>query len=127
MNVFAICAFALLAVFLTVTLKQMEPRFGGMVVTAAGIVFWLFAIKELLPVVQTLVGLTQTSDFSDSFAALFRALGLALVISFCAGVCRDLGENGLAEKVEFCGKTAILALALPSLRSLLSVIASLLS
>ena len=127
MNVFAVCAFAILAVLLTVTVKEMEPRFGGIIVTAAGVVFWLYAVKALLPTVQTMMGLTQTSDFGASFSALFRALGLALVISFCAGVCRDLGENGLAEKVEFCGKAAILALALPSLKSLLSAISALLS
>lgn len=127
MSAVALCAFAILAVFLTVTVKQTEPRFGSIAVTAAGIVFWIYAVKELLPVAQALAGMTENDGTGVSFSALFRGLGLALVVSFSAGVCRDLGENGMAEKLEFCGKIAILALALPFLKALLSVVTALLS
>ena len=127
MKVIGLCAFAILAVFLASTVKQMEPRFGALVVTAAGIVFWIYAIKEILPFIQLLVGITEDNALGGAFAALFRALGLVLVISFSAGVCRDLGENGIAEKLEFCGKAAVISLSLPTLKTLLAAIVALLS
>ncbi|MBP5289692.1 MAG: hypothetical protein J6Z79_07480 [Clostridia bacterium] len=127
MSVGAVCAFALLAVFLTVTVKQTEGRLGAILSAAAGVVLWLCAVKELLPMIQALTGLTRDSFAGEAFAALFRALGLALMISFVSGVCRDLGETGTAEKLEFCGKAAMLTLALPLLKRLLSAIVSLLS
>ena len=127
MNLIALCFFALLTVFLAVTVKEMEPRFASLLTTGAGLVFWLYAMREYLPVVQEMMGITQDNALSAPFSAMFRALGLALVISLCAGVCRDLGENGVAEKLELCGKGAILALAAPLLKSLLSAVSSLLS
>lgn len=127
MSAVALCAFALLAVVLSITVRESQPRFSALVVTAAGVVFWLFAVKELLPVVQAMADLTEKNGLSDSFSALFRALGLALVISFSAGFCRDLGENGVAEKLEFCGKIAVLSLALPTLKALIAAIVALLS
>ena len=122
-----LCSFALFAVFLTVTVKQMEPRFAALVVTAAGLVFWLYAIRVFLPLVRELYGLTEESALAAPFSALFRALGLALVVSISAGICRDMGENGIAEKLELCGKGAILTLAVPLLKTLLAAISRLLS
>ena len=127
MSPVAVCAFALLAVFLAVTVREISPRFGALTVTAAGIVFWIYAVKELLPVVAELAGLTEKGVAGTSFSALFRALGISLIVSFSAGVCKDLGESGMAEKLEFCGKAVILSLALPSLKALFSAVVALLS
>ena len=127
MKVLALCAFAVLAVFLASTVKQLDSRFGALVVTAAGIIFWVYAVKELLPLIQTLIGITEENALGGAFASLFRALGLVLVVSFAASVCRDLGEESIAEKLEFCGKAAVLTLSLPTLKALLSAIAALLS
>ncbi len=122
-----LCFFAIFAVILTVTVKQLEPKFAGLVVTAAGLIFWLYAVRVFLPVIRELFALTEDSALSTPFSALFRALGLSLVISFSAGVCRDLGENGIAEKLELCGKGAILTLAVPLLKTLLNAVSALLS
>ncbi len=127
MSVVGLCAFAILAVFLAACVKQMEPKWGALTVTAAGIVFWIYAVKELLPLAAALMGMTKGTMAESAFSALFRALGLALVISFAAGVCRDLGETGTAEKLEFCGKIALVSLALPLLKSTLAAITGLLS
>ena len=127
MSLIALCFFALLAAFLAVTVKEMEPRFASLLTTGAGVVFWLYALRAFLPVVQEMVGIAENSPLEAPFSAMFRALGLALAVSLSAGVCRDLGENGVAEKLELCGKGAILALAAPLLKSLLTTLSSLLS
>ena len=48
-------------------------------------------------------------------------MGLAALTEVTASTCRDLGEGGLATKVEWCGRAEILAVSLPTLREVLAL------
>ncbi len=58
---------------------------------------------------------------------LGKALGIALLSAYTAGICRECGENAAAEGVETAGKIEILLLCLPLIQSLLAVVGELLS
>ena len=53
-------------------------------------------------------------------------LGIGYLVEFTAGILKDFGQNSLADKLVFCGKVVILALAIPVLESVLGFIRDLL-
>jgi len=108
-----LCAFALLTVFLIQSTGELSPKFKIFLVCGAGIVFFFVLLDFLLPILAFFTQITSASEFSALFTLLYKALGIAMLISVSASICRDLGEESVASKLEVCGKGAILSLALP--------------
>ncbi len=84
-------------------------------------------IRFSAPVLNALTTLFDTEALGESFRVMMKALGIAFLVAISASFCRDLGENSIAEKVELCGKTAILALSIPVLTEILKFIGELAS
>ena len=91
---------------------------------AAGIALLLFGVSRYGEIVSLLSSLGAGSEVAASALSLsLRAVGLASVTEVTAGLCRDLGEGGLATRVEWCGRAEILFVSLPTLSSLISLAA----
>lgn len=61
-----------------------------------------------------------------SFSILRRAAGIAFGTALASGVCRELGEGGIADGLELFGKIQLLLAAVPLLSDLFSLVGSLL-
>ncbi|MBE6713248.1 MAG: hypothetical protein E7580_06990 [Ruminococcaceae bacterium] len=119
MNLLPLCAFALLAGILLKISEELFPKFKPLILAATGILFFLYFIIKIAPLWTKLFTFGSESDYPALFALLFKGFGIALVVSVSASFCRDLGEEKVAEKLELCGKGAILYLSLPILEYLL--------
>jgi stage III sporulation protein AD len=62
----------------------------------------------------------ENSFASRAFGVMLKGLGIALVGRFCSDICRDCGEQTLANGVESVGRIAIFALSVPMLVEILS-------
>ena len=49
-------------------------------------------------------------------------VGIAYISEFSANLCKDAGYGGIASQIEMFGKLSILAMSLPVLTTLLTVI-----
>lgn len=125
MNIFSVCGVGVICVILSLLLKEQKSGFGRLIEAGAGILFFLFFLQNILPVLDFLKTLSAESGFGEYFVLLFKALGISLIVCLAASFCRDLGEAGLAGKVEICGKAVLLAMTLPILKTLLSWIGEL--
>ncbi len=120
-RILSLCAFGLLCAIVSEVIVPLSPKLKGALVVAGGIVFLTVFIGYLFPSFDFLVTLTATSRFSSLFQLLFKALGISFLVSVCASFCRDLGQEAVAEKLELCGKGAIIFLSLPVLQTVLDV------
>ncbi len=71
------------------------------------------------------------ADKHDNFAAeafevMLKALGVALTSRFCSDICRDCGEQTLANAVESVGGISIFVLAVPMMVKLLECVSDML-
>jgi stage III sporulation protein AD len=53
---------------------------------------------------------------------VMKVLGIAYLTELAAGICRDTGEQALAQRVELGGKVLILLLAIPVLNAVLALV-----
>ncbi len=116
------------AAIIALTLRAAKRAdIAAVVALAAGVVVLVFAVGKLAGVVGALEELATRGKVDGAyFAAVLRIVGVATLVEFGAQACRDCGEDGLAQKVEFGGKIAILALAVPILSALMDVVLELL-
>ena len=120
MNLLPLCGFGLLAVILLKISEESFARFKPFILASCGAAFFLYFVLRIAPIWKKLVELGSKTDYSALFQLLFKGFGMALLISLSSSLCRDLGEEKVAERLELCGKGAILYLSLPILENLLT-------
>lgn len=69
------------------------------------------------PLIEFLNNLAEPSS-KKFITLLLKAIGISLIASTTADICRDSGEQAIANKVELLGKCEILLLSLPILQDL---------
>ncbi|MBR7095292.1 MAG: hypothetical protein IKC73_03645 [Clostridia bacterium] len=113
---------AVLSAVLLYLLRDMGGRLVPLGAAAGGILLLLYGVLRYGELLSLFSSLGEVGEVASSAISLsLRAVGLASVTEITAGICRDLGEGGLATKVEWCGRAEILAVSLPTLRTLLSL------
>ncbi len=117
-----LCFFAILCVILQRLGGELAPKFKGFLACGAGCVFFLLWVRYLAPFFSYLNTLISQTELQEPFSLLLKALGIALVTSVSASICRDLGEEGVAAKLEVCAKGVILSLSLPLLKQILQFV-----
>lgn len=121
-----ICGGALLIAFVTLLIKQLKPEMT-MPVTVAGAIIILIASMDLFaPQIKFINEILYTEELKGYATPLIKSLGVALIAQTASDVCRDMGENGAANKVEFAGKIEIMLLCLPMIGELLTFARSIL-
>lgn len=114
-----ICAFILIILVLSVILRQRLAEYSVFISVAAGVIIMLTLFKNISDPINAIKYKLEQSGISENFKIALKALGIGYVSSFIADICRDSGENSLANKAIFAGKVAVFWLCVPLLISLL--------
>lgn len=123
MEIVKIVAFALVALLVTMMVKNNRPYIATSISIVAGIVIFMFMISRLTIIVNFLQSLSNKANIDIVYLdTVFKILGIAYLTSFCSEICKDAGESSIASKVEFSGKILILTLAIPILMAVMQTI-----
>lgn len=127
-EVIKLCGFGLLAVVLSVIVRQLKPENAVFVNIAAGIMILIVAVKLLSPSVKAIGELADSAGISGDFTEiLLKALVISYVTALSADCARDAGESALGSKLELAGRVSIAALSLPVFTQLAGLITSMMS
>lgn len=132
MTVIKLCGIAIMAVMMTVTLKQFRPEIATVMTAVTCVLLLSSAIACFSPVAELFSSLNGQGDgsvlgeFSSHMQVLVKSLGIGLLTQSTADICRDSGEGAIASKIELAGKAEIFVLGLPLISELLEVTRSLL-
>lgn len=108
---------------LVVFLKQVKPEYALLCLIVGSIVLLLYILNYLTEVFaffQEVIDKTGIS--SNLFVSLLKIVGLGYLIEFSASVCRDSGNNSIADKVILAGKIMIFVVSMPIIRNLFEMI-----
>ncbi|NLZ92596.1 MAG: stage III sporulation protein AD [Firmicutes bacterium] len=123
MEIIQIVAFALIATFLVIVVRETKPFYSMMIAMMAGIIIFLRVAAYLSTVINVLLDMTLQANISLVYLnTLLKILGIAYLAEFGAQICRDAGEGIIASKVEFAGKLLILVMAMPLVVAVLETI-----
>lgn len=91
------------------------------VAAAGGIIITVFLAKKFIPEAAGLKGIFEYAGALEYQALMLKALGVGLLTEACAGLCRELGEAGIAGKVEFAGKLLLVVMCFPLIYDVLNI------
>jgi stage III sporulation protein AD len=123
LEIIQIVAFALIAAFLAVVLRERKPIYAMLIATTAGVIIFLRVATYLGAVLQYLSDMTLQANISLVYLnTLLKIIGIAYIAEFGSQICKDAGEGVIASKVEFAAKLLILVMAMPLLSAVLETI-----
>lgn len=117
-----LCFFAIFAVILSGVLAPLSPKIKPLLTAATGILILIFFVESVAPILKTFSTLTERSGLTPLIKTVWKGLGLSLLVSVCADLCRDMGEDGIATKLEMGGKGALLCLSVPVLEKIMDLL-----
>lgn len=127
MEIVRVVGLAILGVVLLALVRRTKPEIGVVLGIACGTIILLTAVArtgELLALIRDLA--VKAGVDAGYTLLLLRVIAIAFVTEFGAQVCRDAGEEAVARAVEITGKIMVLIVAIPVVKAVLEVLASLL-
>lgn len=115
---------AVIALIALAVLKNLSDGLSSLVRVGAVLLLFGIVIFELADTVGALKDIfssvgTLEPAVAEMIGVMLKALGIALISRLCADVCRECGENGIAQGVETVAGVLILSLSLPIITEIL--------
>ena len=117
MSVAGICALAVCAAIIALSLREIRPEMARLLALAASLVVMGAAVPMAAEFVAALKDFSLISrPMAQFLRPMLKVTGVAYIAQFAAELCRDCGENALAGRVELAGKTAVALMSFPIIK-----------
>lgn len=111
--------FCLLAAVMVLVLRQMHPQTAGLLSIAFGVLLVTLVLPGVQNYIETIrVFLAELNLDTQYYRILLKAMGIVLVTQMAVQFCMDMDAPAIARRAEFCGRIAMLGVALPVFMSL---------
>lgn len=111
--------FCLLAAVMVMLLRQMHPQAAALLGVAFGAMLTAALLPGIRQTVETVHGVLSSLGLEEAYyRVLLKATGIVLLTQLASQICQELDAPGIAKNAEFCGRVALLGVALPVFLSL---------
>ena len=124
MTLIKLCGVCLLLAALALVMRDAGAKLAPLVGVFGGVALLIALLPRYRPIIELLSGLSEEPIFSSALSLGLRAVGLCVLVEITTGILREMGEGGLAARLEWCGRLELILLALPTLGELLTVASS---
>ena len=121
-----IVAVALIGVFVSLFLKNINSNIGYVVAIFTGVLIVAFLYDDAKNIVYLLKNFENGYGVQgEHIKLLLKVLGISYITQFGISVAEECGEKLIAKKIELAGKIIVLSVSFPLLSKLLNSIISL--
>ncbi|MDD6981451.1 MAG: SpoIIIAC/SpoIIIAD family protein [Clostridia bacterium] len=121
MTLWQAVAAGILTALTVAALKDTNSRMAPYALAAGGGMLALWVFSRVSGPIATFAELVRESPLREHASVLLRGIGITYAAKLGADTCRDLGAEGVANRVEFCGRAELILLALPYVTKLISL------
>lgn len=123
MDIAKIIGIGLIALLITIILKQYKPEFAVYVSLIAGVLIFFLVLDKLSGIISILTTLANKTNINSQYIQiLLKITGIAILTEFAVSICKDSGEAAIASKIDLGGKVIIISISIPIIVALLEVI-----
>ncbi len=126
MFVFRLCSIAVITAVSAFILKSQKSELVPLCLAAGGVIIFLYSFDYLSESVEFLKNFTDgTGIDNEVIRVIFKVVGIGFIIEITAGSVKELGFEGVADKLILCGKIIIFVVSIPIISSTYRIIVSL--
>ena len=128
MYVFRLCCIADITAVCALVLKNNKSELVPLCLTAGGVIMHLYCFDYLAESVNFIKSFAQTTGIeNDIVRTVFKIVGIGFIVELTAGSIKELGFEGVADKLILCGKIILFVVAVPILSATYKIIVSLIN
>lgn len=108
---------------LSIFLKQIKSEYAIFCVIIGGVIilgYILGTIADILGYFEVIMEKTGVSN--ELFVTMLKVIGVGYLVEFSASVCRDSGNNSIADKIVLAGKVMIFLLSMPIVETMFNLV-----
>lgn len=110
---------------LALLLKGERSEQGLWVILTACLLILGMSLSRLESILSVVYSLEESlGEGALYLQVLLKMIGIAYVAEFGSGLCRDAGYGAVAGQIEFFGKLMLLAVSMPVIQNLITLIGS---
>ena len=118
MSEIKLCGLALCGVMLCSFFKSSKTEYSLFVRMGISVIITLLSFALFLPILTFIDEITKGSAIYKYLPTLIKAFGVAVAVQLTADICKDAGEESIANKIVLFGKAEILILTIPLIKGL---------
>lgn len=123
--IFKIIGLALVIVVAVIVVKQTKPELALLVGLAGSVVMFFYIIDMLEQAFGVFSFILESTKLdAELFVVLLKIVGIGYLTEFAANICNDSGNSSIASKIMLAGKLAIFILAIPIIKNIIEILAS---
>ena len=123
MYVFRLCCIAVITAVSAFILKSHKSELVPLCLTAGGIIIFLYVFDYLTESIEFIKSFTD----NEIIRTVFKIIGIGFIVELTAGSVKELGFEGVADKLILCGKIILFVAAVPILSSTYQIIVALIN
>lgn len=118
-----IAILGVIAAIFVVVISEKKPEMGMMLGLIFGVAALMIAFGKAGTIVKALEDTISSSGIDAKLLVpVLKITGMAYITQFSVDVCKDVGQNSIAGKIETVGKIMMLVVAVPIVTSLIHII-----
>lgn len=123
MELIKVMILGIIVSMLVVFLKQVKPEYSLLCLIVGSVVILAYIISYMTKVFVFFQEVVEKTGINYSlFVSMLKIVGLGYLVEFSASVCRDSGNNSIADKVVLAGKIMIFVVSVPIISNLFEMI-----
>ena len=116
-----VCGIVLCALCVCIVFKNIKIEYSLFVRLVITVATTTLSLSVLYPVLVYINEISANTSVYKYLPTMIKALGVAVAVEITSDICKDAGENAIAERVSLFGRAEILILAIPMIKDLFSL------
>ena len=117
-DIIKIIGIGFITLIITLMLKEYKKDFAIYVSLIGGMLILILIVDYLKGIVNFIISISDSNN--EFIVLLIKITGISILTEFAISVCRDCGENSIANKVDLGGKVIVISLSIPVLSATLN-------
>lgn len=122
-KLYLITLFGIASVFIITAIKKYSPDYAFVSSICAGIIIVFFVISEIIEIRKYILSWSETGINVQYASTLMKICVISFLGQWGIQLCRDAGENVIADKMETAIKVIVIVLCFPYIDMLFKMVA----
>ena len=106
--------FCLLAASMVMVLRQLHPQMAGLLSIAFGVLVIGLVLPGVAGYIEAIRSFLASLGLNAQYyRIMLKAMGIVLVTQLAVQACQDMDAPSIARRAAFCGRIALLGVAMP--------------
>lgn len=127
MEIVKIIGIGFLTLIVTIILKETKKEYALYAVLIGGAIIIFYSMNTISSIIDFIQDLSSNSNYNNAFISLLlKITGISILTEYAVSICKDAGENSIANKIDFGGKIIVISLSIPVISTTLDTLTKLL-